>query len=159
MLKTSEIWDTLTDSSRIWLYVADRPLSNAEVDLLTARATAFAQQWAAHGQSLKADARVLHAQVLALAVDGTEGEASGCSIDSSVHFVKEMENALGVSFFNRMIFLYRDENGSIATGDFSKGVPTGVNSDTLVFDHLADTKADIGRAWKPAGNTWLRNFL
>ena len=39
---------------------------------------------------------------LILAVDESQASASGCSIDSSVKFVKAMESELGTDFFNRM---------------------------------------------------------
>jgi hypothetical protein len=37
--------------------------------------------------------------------------ASGCSIDSSVHFVKSLGNELHVDFFNRMnVLIFEGEN-------------------------------------------------
>jgi hypothetical protein len=47
----------------------------------------------------------LYNQLIVLSVDDSSLGASGCSIDSSVKFIKELGTELKVDFFNRMYVL------------------------------------------------------
>lgn len=80
----------LNSTSKVWVYTSDRPLSVAENDYLQKQSSFFVEDWAAHGVGLKAEALVYKNQFLILAVDESQTNASGCSIDSSVKFVKAM---------------------------------------------------------------------
>lgn len=95
-------FEDLHSDSKVWIYSADRELTNSEVDLLQKEADAFVKDWAAHGAVLKARSLVYKNRFLILAVDETDINASGCSIDSSVKFIKSIGNQLNIDFFNRM---------------------------------------------------------
>ncbi|TNE55107.1 MAG: hypothetical protein EP338_05175 [Bacteroidetes bacterium] len=91
----------LSTESRLWLYQSNRKFDQTEKTWLNERLEEFAEGWAAHGKDLKAAGEVISDCFIALAVDGSQGDASGCSIDTSVHFVKELGNELNVDFFDR----------------------------------------------------------
>ena len=61
--------------------------------------------WKSHGAKLNATGILLHNKIIALSVDDSSLGASGCSIDSSVKFIKELGAELKVDFFNRMYVL------------------------------------------------------
>ena len=92
----------LSDTSRVWVYAADRPLSPGEQSTIQQQAQSFAESWTAHQQNLKASFAILHNLFLVLAVDESHHGASGCSIDKSVAFMKQLQQQLGIDFFNRM---------------------------------------------------------
>ncbi|MEL6356972.1 MAG: hypothetical protein AAFQ37_08595 [Bacteroidota bacterium] len=133
--------------ARVWVYPAHRPLNKEEAVQATTAAKAFTEQWTAHNHLLKADAIVLHQQFLILAVDESAAGASGCSIDSSVHFVRQLGVELGVDFFDRMRFSYRHRGDKIVTSsreDFKSAYSTGeINDQTIVFDPLVKTAGDL----------------
>ncbi|MEM6397044.1 MAG: hypothetical protein AAF741_11915 [Bacteroidota bacterium] len=149
----------LPGSSRIWIYAAERKLLPAEVQIAQQTAQAFVQQWGSHGQPLNAGAQVLHDRFLVLGVDQSSAGASGCSIDSSVHFVQRLGAELGVDFFNRMVFHYRDTDGEVKSlhrMDFAKAYQEGhLTGTTKVFDPLVDTVAALGTDFeKPLSESW-----
>jgi hypothetical protein len=78
----------LNPESKLWLYQTNRPLNSTEITWLNEQLEEFTKQWAAHGNQLKAAGEVLNPYFVALAVDLTHENASGCSIDSSVRFIK-----------------------------------------------------------------------
>lgn len=86
----------------VWFYVAKRPLKVEEVRWVESVLADFTAQWAAHGSHLDSSGELLYDQVLMLHT-GAEAQASGCSIDKSVHFVREISAKLGVDFFNRTL--------------------------------------------------------
>ncbi|THH41494.1 hypothetical protein [Neolewinella litorea] len=151
--------DTLASESRIWIYGAERALTKAETDQVRSRAQAFVAQWVSHNRSLAAAADVLHNRFLVLAVDESEAEASGCSIDGSVHFVKELGAEIGVDFFNRMRFSYRDDAGKIHTVGreefkllYSQGQLT---NETIVFDPLVKELGELRQIFeRPLEDSW-----
>lgn len=98
------IFEGFSDEAKIWLYQANRELKDAEVQYLEKQLSNFVDQWSAHGNKLKASSQVLDSYRFAICADGSV-EASGCSIDASVRFMKEMGAELGVDFFNRMQIL------------------------------------------------------
>jgi len=82
--------------ARLWVYKTARDLSHAEQNLVRDRGAAFTSSWAAHGSPLDAVVDVLHNRFVVLAVDEDQALASGCSIDKSVGFIKQLEHDLNL---------------------------------------------------------------
>lgn len=104
------LFPDFTDQSRLWMYLSDRPFSNDEVSSITQELNKFMLSWSAHNKKLKSSGAILFNQMLLVVVDEDFEHASGCSIDSSVRFVKEMGVKYKVDFFNRMFVLSFDGN-------------------------------------------------
>jgi hypothetical protein len=86
-------------------------LDPTELNFAEEKLSEFLSSWKAHGKSLKCNGTILFSQYLILCVNEEVELASGCSIDSSVHFVKSLGNELKVDFFNRMSVLsFIDDN-------------------------------------------------
>jgi hypothetical protein len=151
--------NALAPESRIWIYGADRALTKSETKSVRQRAQQFVAQWSSHQQSLEAAADVLHQRFLVLAVDETQAEASGCSIDGSVRFVQELGAEIGVDFFNRMRFSYRDEQGNIHTvgrEEFKLLYAQGqIGNETIVFDPLIKELGELRQIFeRPLEDSW-----
>ena len=104
------LFPELPDSSRIWLYLANRKLVASEEQFLKEQLTVFLDSWSAHGKRLQCNATLLFSQYLIFSVDENIESASGCSIDSSVHFAKRMGSELGIDFFTRLEVLVIEGN-------------------------------------------------
>lgn len=149
--------------SKIWIYQSNRLLTDKEVLYLNEEANSFVKDWAAHKVQLKAAANVYANLFLILAVDEQQATASGCSIDSSVRFVKEMEKALGVSFFDRLRVAYESE-GQIYISNYKELVSSvnqgTLSSNVLIFDNTVTSLNDLQTSWrKPINQSWLAKFL
>ncbi|MGV3632626.1 MAG: ABC transporter ATPase [Bacteroidota bacterium] len=88
--------------TRVWVYQADRLLTATEKTWLQEQIDTFTDQWASHGNQLTAQGFVYNDFTIVLGVDTSQANSSGCSIDKSVHFIKEAGKALQVDFFNRL---------------------------------------------------------
>lgn len=104
------LFPELPDSSRIWLHLANRKLVASEEQFLKEELTLFLDSWSAHGKRLQCNATLLFSQYLIFSVDENIESASGCSIDSSVHFAKRMGSELGIDFFTRLEVLLVEGN-------------------------------------------------
>ena len=85
-------FSNISDNAKVWIYQASKPLGKDDIDLISKEAKLFCHQWAAHNTPLHSSFKVLHDKFLILAVDEGVNAASGCSIDSSVRFVKIIEH-------------------------------------------------------------------
>ncbi len=100
----------LASDSRVWVYQSNRPFSENEKDQLTEVFKVFVDSWAAHGSKLVADATIIGDYFVVLAVDEKTAMASGCSIDSSVKFIKTIGQQFNIDFFNRLKLVVQKEN-------------------------------------------------
>ena len=153
----------LPESTRVWIYQSDRPFTEGEIPALKRQVNQFAQKWASHNRQLKAQGDVLHKQFIVLMVDESMAGASGCSIDSSVHFMKQLGQQYGVDLFDRMTFTYL-ENGEVKTAhstEFAELYKQGkITDQTPVFDNLVKTKGELEEKWiKPLNESWHRRFV
>jgi hypothetical protein len=160
-------FDEMPATARIWIYQANRPLNDTEQDYAIQRGQQFAEHWAAHGQDLRSSVQVRHNYFLILAVDEQYNIASGCSIDSSVALVRELEQKFteqsSFSFFDRMqIALWQDgEVNMLPMKDAKAKVSNGeISPETLTFDNTVPTKEALESRWKiPVKDSWLARYL
>ncbi len=156
-------YQTLPASTRVWIYQANRPFGENEIPALKETVDRFAQNWVSHNRQLRAHGDVLHRRFIVLMVDESQADASGCSIDKSVYFLKQIEQAYGVDLFDRMTFtwLEGEEVKSAPSAEFAALYQQGkINSGTLVFDNLIQTKGELEEKWlKPLNESWHRRFV
>jgi hypothetical protein len=149
--------------SKVWVYQSDRVFTTDEVTALEKVLAEFTQQWTAHNQQLKAKGEILHHRFIILMVDESQAEASGCSIDKSVHFLQEIEKQLGISLFNRQLVSIKDgEEVKTFTLNAIKTefANNNITANTLVFNTLVTTKQQFDTEWElPISQTWVNRFL
>ena len=144
--------------SRVWIYQADRPFSEAEQAAIEPQLQSFAEQWVSHNRQLKAAGFVMHNRFVVLLVDEASADASGCSIDKSVAFMKSLGAAYGRDFFNRLLFTYQSEGQlhTVTRDAFEQLAAEGrIDADTLVCDTLVSTKAALDTQFmKRLADSW-----
>ena len=156
-------FDKLPDDARVWVYQANRPLSNSDVAAIGQALQPALSQWAAHGQSLLASAQVIENRFVVVGVDEGHNLPSGCSIDSSVRTLRQIGESLGIDFFDRSAAI-RATDGSVHTIELP-GIKAAVSSgnvtpDTTVFNTLVKTKAEFLTNWHMrAGDSWLKRYF
>ena len=132
-------FNTLPQNSRIWIYQADREFTRVEVDLLQENAIAFIEEWTRHGAALKGSFALKYNRFLVLAVDESFANASGCSIDASVRFVKQMEKLFSVDLMNKLNVTYK-EGQTIRLVNLSTFQEYAkiqkITSETIVFNNM-----------------------
>lgn len=154
---------SLSEHSRVWVYQANRELTDEELEKLRPLIYDFLEQWTAHDEHLLAYGNIFHRRFLALFVDESKCAASGCSIDKSVKFIETLGNTLGVDFFDRMsaCYLKNDQIHCVKLSDLKHLYQNGVvEGSTLFFDHLVKTKKDFIESWLVRlDQSWYKKFL
>lgn len=156
-------FDKVSDSARIWIYQADRPINPAEKAMIREQTEAFLSQWAAHGSALQAAGDVLYDHFLVICIDESFQMASGCSIDSSVRFVQELGQRMNLDFFQRTNLAFDLETGMklVPLSKMKTAVESGqVKADSLFFDNNIQSKGQLASQWRvKAGESWLKRYF
>lgn len=152
--------NNLPHNARTWVYQSTRKLSLAEAIGVRQRINSFVEQWTSHKVDVMGWGDLLHERFIILMADEAHVTLGGCSIDSSVRFVKGLEAEFETRFFDRWNIAYRKGNEVLSAGreDFVKLLETGeVTDDTIVFNNLVQTKQDLLDKWQvPYRESWLK---
>jgi len=156
-------FENLPMHSRVWIYQSDRKFTTQEEEFISEKAILFIDQWTKHGADLQGSFEIKYNQFLVLAVDEGFNNVSGCSIDSSVRFVQEIEKLLRVDMMNKMNISYREGESitSVKMTIFKEYVKTQkITSKTIVFNNMVSTKQDFKTLWEvPLIKSWHKRFL
>ena len=149
----------LPADSRVWIFSADRVLSNDQQTQLLASVDGFLAQWGAHDMPLTAGREIRYDRFLFIAVDQQRVGPSGCSVDALVKQMKTLQQELGVELVDHAPVLFRrgDEIARVAREEFLALVADGeVSLDTTVFDNTLTRLGDVrdGRWETNAERTW-----
>jgi hypothetical protein len=120
------------------------------------------ESWAAHGAPLKGSCKFFHNHFLIIAVDNNINLASGCSIDASTKWIKEINGIFNVDFFDRsQAFLEEEELKFFSVFEAKKVVNSEIIlPNTLVFDNRITSKADLNIKWKVAAkDSFLKKYF
>lgn len=156
-------YNSLPDNSRVWVYQADRRLTTEEIEYISAKAIMFIDQWTRHGDDLKGSFTLKYDQFLVLGVDENFNNVSGCSIDASVRFIKELEQELNIDLMDKMNVSFKDGNNVniVKLSDFQQyAQDKKITEETIVFNNMINTKQDFDQKWEvPANQSWHNRFL
>ena len=153
----------LDAGSRLWIYQSSRELTEDEVKWVAEELKAFTDQWDAHGKKLSADAEIRYKRFVLIAVDERMEMPSGCSIDKSVHVLKQAGIKLGIDFFDRTQVACRTGD-QIRTFDFRqcRELLEGgeLTRETVIFDNTIQKLQQLDSEWmKPLKESWLKKYL
>lgn len=152
--------DFSTDS-RIWIYQGSRAFSANEGAQTAALLQSFAQSWKSHGSPVKAFGSLFFNQFIILMADETASGVSGCSTDSSVHLIKQIEQQTGIPLFDRLnLAFYLDGQVQlIPLAQLPQALESGrINAETAFFNNTVQTKAELEEKWLiPLKDSWLAN--
>ena len=156
-------FEKMPDSSRIWIYQSNREFSGEEVNVITLNAKNFIDNWTRHGDDLKGSFTIVYNRFVVIAVDENFANVSGCSIDASVRFIKQLQSELNVDFLNKLNIAFKtnDDVNSVSLNDFRSFIANDkITQDTIVFNNLVDTKADFESKWEvPAKESWHQRLF
>jgi hypothetical protein len=137
-------------SSRVWIYQGHRPFTAEEARQTRVLLDSFIQSWASHGTPVKGFAGIAYDQFVILMADETASGVSGCSTDSSVHLIGQIEQQTGVRLFDRLnlAFYINDKVEVIPLSQIPQALKTGhISAETLYFDNTIQCKKELETKW------------
>lgn len=156
-------FSSISDKARLWVYQIDKELNDIEEETLLSETSSFVEKWAAHGSGLKAGVRIVAHRLLIIAADESFTNVSGCSIDSQIGFLKEIQSRLGINLFHRgdIFYFQNDELKSMDLVDFRKSVSNGdLSIETFIFDTTIQHKWQLEDKFLiPVKDSWLMRLI
>ena len=149
----------MPDHSRVWVYQANRPFTASEIQAIENYLAPALTQWAAHGAGLNASFEIRFQQVIVIAVDETINAASGCSIDASTRWFKEMGAALGIDFFDRSTAIVEGDEVILLPLTALKNNPLLTPSKDVIPLQTESLGAYRSGWLQRADSTWLKRYF
>jgi hypothetical protein len=157
-------FSSLPDDARVWVFGAAEELPSESEAVLLSAVDGYLDDWRAHGSPLTVGRDWRDRRFLAIAVDQSDANASGCSLDALFRVLQGLEQSLGAALLGNARVYFRNEVGTVQVTDragFAELAHAGsVNSESHVFDLSVQT---IGQ-WRDgfevaAANAWHNALL
>jgi hypothetical protein len=148
------------DNSKVWIYQSSRLFLMSEAFEMEDMLKNFVASWKSHGDTVKGFANLFFGQFIILMADESAfGGVSGCSTDSSVRLIKEIEQKFNVDLFNRqnLAFIVKDKIQLLPLSQLNYVVENNfIDGDTLYFNNTVLTKKELLEKWiVPVKESWL----
>ncbi len=145
--------------SRVWVYQSSRIFSLAEALEIETLLNDFTGRWLSHGSPVKGAGYLFFGQFIILMADERATGVSGCSTDSSVRLIKDIELKYRVNMFDRttLAFVVKDKIQLLPLSQLPYAADNGfISADTLYFNNLVQTKEELEKKWIiPVKDSWL----
>ena len=151
--------EEFAEDSRVWIYQSSRMFSLGEALQIEEMLEAFVMNWKSHGTPVKGYANLFFGRFIILMADENATGVSGCSTDSSVRLIKELEQVFKVTMFDRLslAFVIKESIELLPMPQLNYALEKSfITGDTLYFNNLVQTKKELIENWiVPIRNSWL----
>jgi hypothetical protein len=155
--------DQFSPFSRVWIYQSNRLFSVQEALHIEDILQHFTTNWNTHGTKVKGHADLLFGQFILLMADETEAGVSGCSTDSSVRMIKELEKTFNVNLFDRQLlaFIVKDKIQMLPLMQLQYAIANDfIQPESYYFNNLVQTKEELENNWiVPLKESWLASRI
>jgi len=149
--------------SKVWVYQASRLFGMSEVFEIETLLEDFINAWKSHGVPVKGYATLFYGQFIVLMADESHTSVGGCSTDSSVHVIKDIEKKFAVDLFNRqnLAFYIKDKVQLLPLAHLNHAMENEfLTADTLYFNNLVANKDELINKWLiPIKDSWLKSKI
>jgi hypothetical protein len=154
-------FNELNDSSRLWIFGSAKPIGDDQIGYINESMQRFVEKWASHSLDVTAGWDLKYNRFFFLAVDESDTGVSGCSIDSMVKNLQQIEQETGNGIVNNQSkVFYRDKDGEIQCmerHEFKQLAVNGaVDENTIVFNNtiLSVSELKEGKWEVPMSESW-----
>ncbi len=156
-------FNLLPPNAKVWIYQSDSNLSSTDVELIEKEVKFFLNNWSSHNKEIESSFEIRYNRFLIIGLNENINSASGCSIDKSVNFIKNLQSILKVNFLNRLDVAYKigNEINSISLLEFQTMIRKNkLSKDSIVYNNMIDTKKLYLNNWETTiENSWHKKFL
>ena len=147
------------DNSRVWVYQSNRPFDMTEAMQIENLLREFCKEWNSHGSSVKGYANLFFGQFIVIMADESMTKVGGCSTDSSVRLIKNIEQDFNVQLTDRLLlaFIIKEHITLLSLEEINLAIEdTFITGETLYFNNTILTKKDLMNNWIiPVKDSWL----
>ena len=151
------------NNSKVWIYQSNRIFAISEALQIEPLLEEFVANWKSHNVAVKGFANIFFGQFIVLIADETNCTVGGCSTDSSVRLIKQIEQEFKVELFNRqsLAFIVKDKIQILPFSQINYALDNEfITPETLYFNNLVLTKRELLNNWIiPINKSWLASKI
>lgn len=156
-------FDKLPLNSRVWVYSSNRKFIQKEIISIRKDLEDFLSNWTSHNQNLETAFELRYDRFIIIALNQEINNASGCSIDNCVRFIKKLEKKYEVDLLDKMNVIYKQDKHLYhkKLNEFISMYKNNlVSRNTVVFNNLVNTVGEYKDQWEvPAKESWHNRFM
>ena len=160
---SEQIPEDFSSDSRVWIYQCSRLFFLSEALQIEEILENFVAGWKSHGATVKGYANLFFGQFIIFMADESAAGVSGCSTDSSVHVIKEIEKLFKVDLFNRqtLAFIIKDKVQLLPMSQLNYAVENlFIDANTTYINNTVSTKQELMQNWLiPVKDSWLNKRI
>jgi hypothetical protein len=151
--------EDFNNNSRVWIYQSNRMFTLHEAFEIEDMLKAFVSSWHSHGTPVTGYANLFFGQFIVLIADETKSGVSGCSTDSSVRMIKDIEQMFNVNMFDRLLlgFIVKERVQMIPMAQLYYALENNfIEPSTLYFNNTVPDLEQLKDKWLiPLKESWL----
>jgi hypothetical protein len=155
--------EDFSDDAKVWVYQSSRLFSMSEAFDIEDILTNFMSNWKSHGAPVKGYGNLFFGQFIVLMADESAAKVGGCSTDSSIHAIQEIEKLLKVDLFNRqnLAFIVNDKIQILPLSQLNYALENNfLQPNSIYINNLVATKKMLLNDWLiPLKNSWLKTRI
>ncbi|MBL7696656.1 MAG: hypothetical protein JNK79_00790 [Chitinophagaceae bacterium] len=148
-----------SNDSRVWIYQSNRLFTLHEAFQIEDILKKFVSEWHSHGTPVTGYANLFFGQFIVLIADETRSGVSGCSTDSSVRMMKDIEQLFNVHLFDRLLlgFIVKERVQMIPISQLKYALENNfIEPSTLYFNNTVLDLSQLREKWLiPLKESWL----
>ena len=153
---------SLKKNSRVWVFQSLDFIDDLLVEEIKEKISIFLNQWKSHQTDFKSSFEIRYNTFIIIAAD--EGSlVSGCSVDSLINFIKDLENSFELQLLDKLHVKYI-ENGKIITKHLNQFKiycqSLEKNHNLVVFNNLVKDINELENNWQvDIKNSWHKRYV
>lgn len=154
-----QIPSDFSDNSRVWVYQSNRIFTLSEALEIEELLEKFNKEWNSHGDDVNSFVNLFFGQFIIMIADESDVKVSGCSTDSSLRLIKNIQQDYNVQLLDRQLlaFIVKERIQILPLSQFNYSIENGfITPDTLYFNNPVSNKKDLLNQWIiPVKDSWL----
>jgi hypothetical protein len=147
------------DDSKVWIYQSNRQFTLPETLQIQELIEEFTNHWKSHSMDVKGYGNLFFGQFIILMADESATGVSGCSTDSAIRLIKNIEQDFHVNLFDRqtLAFLIKERIQLVPLNELPLAIENNIlTPDTLYFNNTVLHKQQLVKGWIiPVKDSWL----
>lgn len=147
----------ISPAARLWFYNIPRELTEEEIHFFEKSRAAFLPTWNTHGKTNQGDVWLIEDRMIIVLGWNDVEPISGCSIDKSVAFIRQLMDDFQMDLMDRM-WVYYQKDGQWLQAKihqfWAMRKANEISDDTLILDTTITDYSQFDQWIKKLGDSW-----
>ena len=153
---------SLSKDSRVWIFQSIGFIDDPTIEKINSKLKIFLDDWKSHQMNFKSSFEIRNNTFIIIAADESN-LVSGCSIDSLVNFIKELESLFDLQLMDKLHvkYIFNDEIQTKHLNDFKILCQSlEKNQELIVFNNLVKNIFELNHNWNvDIRESWHKKYL